>query len=137
MKRLSILAFILIASIACAGARSDCGEVRWSAAPAHMTNPIRAPFVVRKIEGRLIPTFTEAWPSDAGAFPATFEIHRNGGETVIVPIAPDGSFDFATPEGTYCFRVSSDSLMGYEGTIVVTRSAPGGSRVHIKMDIGA
>jgi len=137
MRRPVIIAFILIASIACAGARPNCGEVRWSAAPSHMTNPIKAPFVVRKIEGRLVPTFTDAWPSEAGAFPATFEIHRSGGGPVRVPVAPDGSFDFDAPEGIYCFRVSSDLLQGYEGTIVVTRSAPEGSRVHINIDMGA
>jgi hypothetical protein len=129
--------FVLMACIGCVGIRPDCYAARWSAAPAHMTNAIKEPFVVRRIQGKLIPTFTEAWPSDAGPFPVVFEISGSGGETIVVAVASDGSFNFAAPEGTYCFRVSSDLLQGYEGTIIVTRSAPEGSKININIAMGA
>jgi hypothetical protein len=102
-----------------------------------MTNAIAAPFVVRAIRGQLLPGFSERWPADSGPFPATLELYDGTGETRAVPVAPDGSFDFAAAEGTYCFRVSSDVLQGYEGTIVVTRSAGESATIRIAMDLGA
>lgn len=61
-----------------------------------MTNPIEKPFVVAKLRGHFVPAYsdvTEAFPwIPAGD---RFRLQMNGpnGFSIVVPVAPDGSFE--------------------------------------------
>jgi len=111
-----------------------CDRASFSIGHSHMTNPIRAPFIVRELRGRFV--FSGEQIGVPGEL-LRFQVNGPGGRVIHVPVAEDGTF-FVTnlPPGRYCFRTASEELQGYEGTIVIDPDA-GRAEIVIAVAIGA
>ena len=130
-------AVMTVLLVACAGAPvpTDCYRVAFSEATTnHITNYIKAPFVVRQFEGQLAFRDSETWPRDLAV---VFEVRDSSGRTFSVDVAADGTFRLPNlPAGTYCFKVSTEYTQAYQGQVTVSRFAAKGRRVVIELAVG-
>lgn len=133
-RPLAIVALMLF--VGCTPTNSACTAVvsGWILPPAHVTNRVPAAFVVPQLRGRILPPEHDAWNGPA---PVRLEIQRDGLSFGEIAVAPNGTFSSELPAGAYWFHLTSQYFQGYEGTIVVTSSAPKDAEVIIRVEYGA
>lgn len=129
---------LVLATLLASCGTTTCDRGAFSIGASHMTNPIRAPFVVRELRGRMVPDFTDqhdvAWVSEENF---RFQLIGPDGAAILVRVAPDGRFSMPhLAPGRYCFRTSSEWFQGYEGVIIIDPHAPA-DEIVISVALGA
>lgn len=134
-----ILALTLI-FVACSTAPVRCGYGDFSIGSSHMTNAIPSPFVVRELSGQFVPASADGDPGEWISEETRFRFQMKGpdGTTFSVPVSRDGRFHIPhLTAGRYCFRTSSATFQGYEGTIVIDprSSVAGLGRIEVALGV--
>jgi len=129
-----------IALTACSAghAPARCSGADFAIGASHMTNTIASPFVVSEFRGRFVPTFGAPghWADTTGLI--RMQLNGPNGLAREVAVQPDGSFDVPDlPTGTYCFHTSSTYFQGYDGVVIIDRSASREQIVLIRVADGA
>lgn len=135
MTRALLLSAVALWAVACATNAPPCDSVAFEGPPAHMTNVLREPQIVRHVRGRLTAAALEQWPP---AYPVVFELRDARGRIRRIEVEDDGSFDAGVlPEGTYCFRFWGEAFQAYIGTIVVDREADASRQIELTVQLAA
>jgi len=117
----------------------DCGiEGFTEANPEHIVNDIKEPFVVRRIQGKILDSSGDPiWFEDLNPL---LEIRAFGASDATVRgVRADLNGNFrmeGVPEGPYCFKATMNGWQSVIGIIIVSKRANSKRSITFKLEIG-